>query len=87
MKCPSDFIDVGSVRLIGCSDGYCPCVVVGHRISDRPTLSGASDARLSKETAMSLSRKFAAFVAKLTYEDLPPEVVDRAKGVTLQALI
>jgi 2-methylcitrate dehydratase PrpD len=35
---------------------------------------------------MSLSRKFAAFVAKLTYEDLPPEVVDRAKGVTLQAL-
>jgi hypothetical protein len=35
---------------------------------------------------MSLSRKFAAFVAKLTYEDLPPEVIDRAKGVTLQAL-
>jgi hypothetical protein len=35
---------------------------------------------------MSLSRKFAAFVANLTYEDLPPEVVDRAKGVTLQAL-
>ena len=35
---------------------------------------------------MSLSRKFATFVAKLTYEDLPPEVVDRAKGVTLQAL-
>src|SRR6516162_4265205 len=35
---------------------------------------------------MSLSREFAAFVANLTYEDLPPEVVDRAKGVTLQAL-
>src|ERR1700745_3256367 len=35
---------------------------------------------------MSLSREFAAFVAKLTYEGLPPEVVDRAKGVTLQAL-
>jgi hypothetical protein len=49
-------------------------------------LSGASDARLSKETAMSLSRKFATFVAELTYEHLPPEVVDRAKGVTLQAL-
>jgi hypothetical protein len=28
---------------------------------------------------MSLSRKFTAFGAKLTYEDLPPEVVDRAK--------
>jgi 2-methylcitrate dehydratase PrpD len=35
---------------------------------------------------MSLSREFAAFVAGLRYEDLPVEVVDRAKGVTLQAL-
>jgi hypothetical protein len=35
---------------------------------------------------MSLSREFAEFVASLRYEDLPPEVVDRAKGVTLQAL-
>ena len=34
---------------------------------------------------MSLSREFASFVAGLRYEDLPPEVVDRAKGVTLQA--
>jgi hypothetical protein len=35
---------------------------------------------------MSLSREFAAFVAGLNFDDLPPEVVDRAKGVTLQAL-
>src|SRR4051812_7772590 len=35
---------------------------------------------------MSLSRDFARFVADLRYEDLPPPVVDRAKGVTLQAL-
>jgi 2-methylcitrate dehydratase MmgE/PrpD-like protein len=35
---------------------------------------------------MSLSREFASFVANLEYENLPPEVVDRAKGVTLQAL-
>ena len=35
---------------------------------------------------MSLSREFAAFVAGLKYEDLPAAVVDRAKGVTLQAL-
>ena len=35
---------------------------------------------------MSLSREFAAFVARLRYEDLPPPVVDRAKGVTLEAL-
>ena len=35
---------------------------------------------------MSLSRDFAAFVAGLTYADLPEAVVDRAKGVILQAL-
>jgi hypothetical protein len=35
---------------------------------------------------MSLSRDFAGFVAGLKYEDLPAAVVDRAKGVTLQAL-
>jgi hypothetical protein len=35
---------------------------------------------------MSLSREFAEFVAGLQYENLPPEIVDRAKGVTLQAL-
>src|SRR5947209_2605398 len=35
---------------------------------------------------MSMSRQFAAFVANLNYEDLPTEVVDRAKGVTLEAL-
>jgi MmgE/PrpD N-terminal domain len=35
---------------------------------------------------MSLSRQFAAFVADLKYGDLPSAVVDRAKGVTLQAL-
>jgi hypothetical protein len=31
---------------------------------------------------MSLSRQFAAFAANLAYENLPPEVVDRAKGVS-----
>src|SRR4029078_10780935 len=35
---------------------------------------------------MSLSRDFGAFVAGLKDEDLPAEVIDRAKGVTLQAL-
>jgi hypothetical protein len=35
---------------------------------------------------MSLSRELAGFVADLSYDELPPEVVDRAKGVTLQAL-
>jgi 2-methylcitrate dehydratase PrpD len=36
---------------------------------------------------MSMSREFANFVAGLHYENLPEAVVDRAKGVTLQALV
>src|SRR5438552_242059 len=35
---------------------------------------------------MSLSRQIASFVANLRYDDLPAAVVDRAKGVSLQAL-
>ncbi len=34
----------------------------------------------------SLSRQLAQWVVGLRYEDLPPEVIDRAKGVTLQCL-
>src|SRR5205085_6480256 len=41
---------------------------------------------IRKDAAMSLSRDFAAFAANLRYGDLPAAVVDRAKGVTLQAL-
>ena len=33
-----------------------------------------------------LSRQFARWVAALRYEDLPPDVIDRAKGVTLHAI-
>jgi 2-methylcitrate dehydratase PrpD len=36
--------------------------------------------------AASLSRQLAHWVAGLRYEDLPPAVVDRAKGLTLHAL-
>ena len=38
------------------------------------------------DPAVSLSREFARWIVGLRYEDLPPEVVDRAKGLTLQAL-
>ncbi len=34
----------------------------------------------------SLSRTLATWVANLKYEDLPPEVIDRAKGVTLHGI-
>jgi len=34
----------------------------------------------------SLSRQLAQWVANLRYEDLPPAVIDRAKGVTLHSL-
>jgi hypothetical protein len=36
--------------------------------------------------AASLSRQLAGWVAGLRFEDLPPEVVDRARGVTLHGL-
>jgi 2-methylcitrate dehydratase PrpD len=36
--------------------------------------------------AASMSRQLAEWVAALRYEDLPPAVVDRAKGLTLHAL-
>jgi len=48
-------------------------------------LPGASFAQATR-SAPSLSRQFARWVAGLRYEDLPPAVVDRAKGVTLHAL-
>ena len=38
------------------------------------------------DPAASISRQFARWVAGLRYEDLPPEVVDRAQGLTLHAL-
>src|SRR5260370_42419409 len=41
----------------------------------------------SEEPSRSLTREFAAFVAGLKYDDLPPAVVDRAKGMTLEALV
>jgi 2-methylcitrate dehydratase PrpD len=34
----------------------------------------------------SLSRQLARWIVGLRYEDLPPEVIDRAKGVTLHGL-
>src|SRR5437763_15375821 len=45
-----------------------------------------NDSLFGKESPMSLSRQIASFVANLRYDDLPAAVVDRAKGVTLQAL-
>src|SRR5438876_727746 len=51
-----------------------------------PDTEDAPTTAMLKEAAMSLSRDFAAFIANLKYDNLPPEVVDRAKGVTLQAL-
>ncbi|MGH7346829.1 MAG: MmgE/PrpD family protein, partial [Candidatus Rokuibacteriota bacterium] len=53
-----------------------------------PGPRGASPLRKTKETnAMaSLSRQLAQWVVGLRYDDLPPVVVDRAKGVTLHGL-
>jgi 2-methylcitrate dehydratase PrpD len=54
----------------------------------QPLVLAASpqQARAAARTAgsKSLSRQFADWVVGLRYEDLPPAVVDRAKGLTLQ---
>src|SRR5579862_4790534 len=49
-----------------------------------PALSFAWQARTASRP--SLSRQLARFAAGLRYEDLPPAVVDRARGLTLQYL-
>ena len=55
-----------------------------------PVLSLAQEQRRDNRNrtgaSPSLSRQFARWVAGLRYEDLPPAVVDRAKGLSLQAL-
>lgn len=47
-------------------------------------MSGAN--KKTERNMASMSREIAAWVAGLTYDDLPPEVIDRAKGLTLQGL-
>jgi 2-methylcitrate dehydratase PrpD len=51
-----------------------------------PVISFAQDGRRRTVASPSLSRQFARWVVGLHYEDLPPAVVDRAKGLSLQAL-
>ena len=59
--------------------------------SSAPPLAQAAQGRggqpaRSHAAAKPLSRQFAQWVVGLRYEDLPAEVVDRAKGLTLQNL-
>ena len=61
------------------------------RLDDRPPIQpGNQDEQLgslaSFQEGPSLSQELAHWVADLRYEDLPAAVVDRAKGVSLQAL-
>ena len=56
--------------------------VMGHA----STIALAAQDRATPRTtgSRSLSRQFAEWVVRLRYEDLPADVVDRAKGLTLQ---
>ncbi len=51
-----------------------------------PVKGIADHSQEEKKTMASLSRQLAQWIVGLRYEDLPPEVVDRAKGLTLHAL-
>src|SRR5688572_16039682 len=59
-------------------------------ISFQPSALGGSQqqarAAARNASSKSLSRQFAGWVVGLRYEDLPPAVVARAKGLTLQNL-
>src|SRR5579884_3613403 len=52
----------------------------------RLSLGQQPGARGRKPAGPSMSRTFARWVSGLRHEDLPPAVVDRVKGLTLQAL-
>jgi 2-methylcitrate dehydratase PrpD len=49
-------------------------------------MSQNHDTALWSDNMPSLSRKLSQWIAALVYDDLPPEVVDRAKGVTLHCI-
>jgi len=51
-----------------------------------PAIAQPQSGRARTSGSPSMSRQFARWVAGLRYEDLPPAVADRAKGVTLHAL-
>src|SRR5262245_20806364 len=54
---------------------------------DEPSLQHHSKSTRKRNTPMAtISRQLAKWVAGLRYDDLPPDVVDRAKGVTLQCI-
>ena len=55
-----------------------------HRASTQE--AGRPRAGAAGDVAVPLSRQFGAWVAELRYADLPPAIVDRAKGVSLHAL-
>ena len=74
--------------------GASPVVALAREIdraggAPRSAVSGERDPAHSAAPAQqqaSLSRELARWVAGLRYEDLPPDVVDRAKGVSLQSV-
>ncbi len=63
-------------------------MALGGGMSVQPSAFAASPqqtrAAARNTSSKSLSRQFAEWVVRLRYEDLPPDVVDRAKGLTLQ---
>jgi len=52
----------------------------------QPARASAAGPARGGAAAVPMARHFGRWVATLGYDDLPPAVVDRAKGVTLQAL-
>src|SRR5579883_664555 len=60
-------------------------VGMGHGLL-RTAFAQRETGRKAASGSPSISRQFARWVAGLRYQDLPPAVIDRARGVTLHAL-
>lgn len=73
--------------------GASPIIALARELEGHQALplSEAKERKVRGSTAtfqqqVSLSRELAQWVSGLRYEDLPPDVVDRAKGVSLQSI-
>src|SRR5580700_2911782 len=75
------------LRNSGVAAGMAAMAPLGAFAQDATAVRGSpTHAGAARVGEASMSRQFARWVAALRYEDLPAAVVDRVKGLTLQAL-
>jgi 2-methylcitrate dehydratase PrpD len=92
MKSPHEKSKSGTSRRDFLRDSSIAAASIAGFAAPRPAAALTQEAQIdpsrpsSKRAGPSLSRQFARWAAALRYQDLPAEVIDRAKGLTLHAL-